>query len=83
MTFQQHFLAWLQENGLSPAAAQTVIERALVHSMFDSMADRWDDSVEGYPSVLLATLTISMKAVVVEWMEAEKPQHWAKTLFTS
>lgn len=81
MTMQQWAEKYLTDNGLWPDEAEAVVEAAKAEKANESMERRWNDDIEGYPKQLLAVLTMPLRAEAVRWIDANKPQHFARMMF--
>lgn len=83
MTVREKMKERLVENGLWPKEADAVIENAEYDKSLDAMVSRWDETVEGYPSQLLATIWASIKLFAIEWIDKNKPMHFAKLILSN
>jgi hypothetical protein len=81
MTIQEKMTRLLEDNGLSPDQAQAVIQLAIADKSLKFMKTRWDDECGGYPSPLFAVVWKSIKYMAVEWMDANMPKHFARSMF--
>ncbi len=41
-----------------------------------AMIGRWDDTMQGYPPVLLEALKLHLNTVALEWLRANMPKHF-------
>lgn len=80
MTIREFLLKHLTDNGLWPDEAETVVQG--YEQDEKSMEGRWSDDIEGYPKVMWAALIVCVNGRAVRWIEANKPLHWAKPMFT-
>jgi hypothetical protein len=80
MTIEAWAIKHLTDNGMFPQEAGAVIA-AVKTQMGDVMACRWSDDAEGYPGYLLAVLVLALNSNAVEWIDANKPKHWARMVF--
>ena len=81
MTLRAYFEARLFEHGLFESEATAVMDKAEKDSSLEAMQRRWADDTEAYPSQLLAACWLSVKRCAAEWLEANKPKHWALPVF--
>jgi hypothetical protein len=83
MTVAQKMEQMLQENGMWPAEATTIIEQAKTNAGLFDPSLRWNDDIEGYPAPLLAAVWGSVKFVAVKWIDVNKPRHFARMILSS
>lgn len=80
MTFTDHYKKYLDNQGMFPEDIAAVIDKCKAHpTLFPG--DLWDKSVEGYPSAIMVTMTMAVRRVALEWIEANAPEAWYKPLF--
>ena len=82
MTMQQWAEKYLTDNGLWPQEATAVVGAVKADRANESMEQRWNDGTEGYPKPLLDVLQMALRAEAVRWIDANQPQHFARTMFT-
>jgi len=75
MSFYQRIAGLLENHGLWDDEAKTVIELVKVEQ--PSMDGRWNDDVSGYPDAIVITLWMSAKRNAIEYLKANKPEHFA------
>jgi hypothetical protein len=80
-TFETKLHAYLVDNGLFPSQADEIMAVFQSSESMKSMNRRWDDSPGDYPQAIIATLTLSINAAALEWIDANCPKHWARELF--
>lgn len=74
------------ENGISRTDAETITKALTedqgVTSMnrVGGMQSRWGDDAEGYPAMLINLLKDAANKKAVEWLTANKPNHFAIAL---
>jgi hypothetical protein len=83
MTLKQAILKRLYDHGLFEDQAQAVFDLMIVAPENKEMADRWNDMVEDYPPAIYALAWMSAKQCAVQWIDANKPKHWARPVFAS
>ena len=81
MTFEDKVKEMLVENGMFDNMADAVLEAVKTDEANEAMADRWQDDIESYPSVMLAVLWVSTERHAVEWIDANLPMAWFRPLF--
>ena len=82
MTFETFVKDYLYNNGMFEEDAKKVIELAKVDEVLaDTMKNRWDDDIEGYPPFLKSVLIVSINAVAVKYIDANIPQAWFRPIF--
>lgn len=67
----------LVANGLWPEEAEKVMEVVMRAEENEVMRDRWADSFSDYPPVIKTMAWMSAKQHAVEWLKANKPEHFA------
>lgn len=82
-TIQEVLVGRLVENGLWKDQAEAVIEQVKARPGNDPMRDRWNDEATGYPPPLMSVLWLSARQAAVEWIDENKPLHWARPMFNS
>ena len=90
MTIREFLLKNLTDNGLWPDEAEAVLAQYIENSIeLDAkgvdcgpMRDRWNDDLEGYPDAMKAVLALGTHTEAVKWIDANKPKHWARLMFT-
>lgn len=80
MTIQQKLEEELHARLLWPDEIKAIIEQ--VKAKTPAMEHRWNDDVTGYPPELMATLWMSTKHEAVAWIDANKPEHFARNMLT-
>ena len=70
----------LIDHGLWEKEADAILEEAKADPANELMKDRWTDDAEGYPRPLLGILWIGIKSKAVDWLKANKPDHWALSM---
>lgn len=83
MTFEEKCLNLLQEYGMWPDQAMEVLEMVKADEANKAMIGRWSDSVEGYPASLIAVLWLSVKDVALQYIDANCPTAWFRTMFAN
>ena len=81
MTIREKLLALLEENGLSADEALVVLAYYVESDSGEPMNRRLDDSLESYPPAVLVAAWIDVRATAVEWIDENKPLHWARAMF--
>lgn len=81
MTFIEYFKKYFEDRGLWSEEANAVIEIMQADKANESMSGRWTDKVEEYPPQILSVLGMGADRAAVEWIDANKPHHWARGMF--
>lgn len=83
MTIREQLEKHLTDSGLFETQAKAVIDALIADDELTGsvMKDRWHEDVSLYPPQMLAVLTQSANAKALEWIDANKPQHWARGMF--
>jgi hypothetical protein len=76
-TIERFLIRDLVENMLWPKEAVTVVEKMKEE---DETRLRFGDSLDAYPRSRLAVLSLSARRRAVEWIDENKPEHYARTL---
>lgn len=82
MTIRSKIEETLVNRGLWEDEAKTIVAEAEKEKSLESMQDRWDEDIAGYPSPVLAVVWVSVKHHAVEWLKANKPQHFALAMLS-
>lgn len=72
--------AKLKDGGLWPSEAKAVLQSVKSDSSLD-MDGRWGDSTGDYPPQLITTLWVAVCDHAVKWIDANRPQHFARGSF--
>ena len=83
MTIRQMLEDKLVNHGLWPDEAKKVMEAVAAHPASESMQGRWDSESDGYPAQLIPVLWIGVKTRAVEWIDVNKPKHFARAILIS
>lgn len=61
----------------------TIEQFATKESLNESMdgGRRWRDDIEGYPKPFWAVMMLTLNRRAVEYIDANKPMHWARPMF--
>lgn len=78
-TLHQFVVEYLISKGLWPSEAEAIFEVMKVDPANVVMKDRWGDA--GYPASILVCASMSADEAAKEWLEKNKPQHWARPMF--
>jgi len=81
-TIRKYLEAKLFSNGLWEDQASAVVTAYENSSGGQAMKGRMDDDISGYPSSMMIFLWIMVEAKAVEWIDANCPKHWARSMFT-
>lgn len=80
MTIKEKMTEMLESNGLWPDESRAVLELAINNQLVNSMAERWNDDISGYPKQLLSVVWDSIKKIAIEWIDQNKPAHFARPM---
>ena len=80
MTIKEYLTEYMTNHGLFPDEADKVID--VYKAREDSMSQRMGDKIEGYPPEFPSVLLVTIRRDVVDWIDANKPKHWARGMFT-
>lgn len=71
----------LQEHGLWPQEAEAVMSAVEAAPENESMKGRWGETPDAYPPMIMTLAWLSAKTKAVEWIDENKPQHFARGMF--
>ncbi len=80
-TIESKLRQLLEQHGLWPQEVDAVIAAMKSDEITKSMAQRWNDDADGYPPQMMAVLWTSAKRQAREWIDANKPKHFARAMF--
>jgi hypothetical protein len=80
-TFRSYAIDKLNDHGLWPEEVEAVMQAVVLDPANDAMRDRWDDPINGYPSIMLSILWLTVRTSAAEWLAANKPCHWSRAAF--
>ena len=83
MTLKEKILEFLTDGGMFEEQAAQVFEAVKSADENEAMRDRWNDTAEDYPSVLVSALNISAATHAVKWIDENLPQSWFRPVFAS
>lgn len=78
-TIEQIIVLDLQSKGLFETQAKKVIEKAKTELTDTTIP--WDSIADGYPSVLINVIKLSVKSIALKWIEENASQAWFKPMF--
>jgi hypothetical protein len=73
----------LVNRGLWPKEAEAVMKELEADKSSVPMQGRWDEDETAYPSQLFAVLLMAAKTKAVEWIDTNKPMHFARSLLVN
>lgn len=83
MSIKEKLQAELVNHGLWPQEAEAIVAKVEADPANEAMGGRWDDSLDGYPPSIWALVWLSAKTNAVAWIDANKPEHWARAMFAA
>ena len=83
MTVRQKIEDTLVEHGLWEDEAKKVVAEAEKDEGLSAMQGRWDGDITGYPVSVLSVTWTAVKHLAVEWLKANKPEHFALHVLTA
>jgi hypothetical protein len=81
MTIREMMKKELIDSGMLCDDAEKVLQIAASSDAMKSMADRWNDSTEGYPPHLLPSVCMNLKEIALKWIDDNCPLAWYRPLF--
>lgn len=82
LTFKEWAVKYCFDRGMFEKVAAAVIEQLMQDESSDSMANRWNDTIDGYPPQMLGVLTVAINRIAVKYIEKNCPMAWYKSMFT-
>lgn len=80
MTWREWMTKYLTEKGLWGEQAIAVIA-AYLEDAGSPMAERMDDVRAGYQKETYAAVAVGLDYAALEWIDANKPNHFARPMF--
>lgn len=84
LTWRQWMERYLTERGLWEREAKAVVDGCLAEdaaSKSPGISDIADKGHEGYPLAMDAVAALILSHKAIEWIDANKPLHWARPMF--
>jgi ribonuclease I len=78
MTIRKRLETELVNHGLWPNEAEAVMTELEADEASKPMQGRWNEDETVYPPQLLAVVLMSAKTKAVEWIDRNKPMHFAR-----
>lgn len=83
MTIRTKLHDLLTEHGLWPEEAEAVLFELENAKSSESMKGHWNDREEDHPPQLVAVLFMSAKRHAVDWIDKNKPRHFARPMLAA
>jgi hypothetical protein len=80
-TFKKEIIKFCEERGMFSEQAEHVFERVVSSDINASMSHRWNDSVSGYPPVMLNLVLSQTKREALAWIDENAPLAWFRPMF--
>lgn len=82
MTLENFVRGYLFQNGMFESDVQKVMELAKQDEVLkDTISERWNDSLEGYPPLFKNLLIVSINAIAVKYIDENCPLAWYRPMF--
>jgi hypothetical protein len=81
MSIEEKIEQLLQQNGMFPDQAKAVMARVKDDEANSPMSDRWGDSADEYPPVIISLAWLSAKHHAIEWIDENLPKAWFRPMF--
>jgi len=81
MTIKDLMKKRLQRKGLWLNEAVAIMDTMDYEKSVESMIGRWEDNADGYPQELIAVVWASVQQSAAQWLDTNKPKHFARTMF--
>lgn len=78
MTIREKLETELVNHGLWPKEAKEVMDELEADEASESMQGRWNEDTTAYPPQLLAVVFFSAKQKAIDWIDRNKPMHFAR-----
>lgn len=81
-TFEKFAHDYLFNNGMFEVDVQKVIEIAKQDVVLkDTMLDRWQDDIDGYPPFMKSIFLVSLNSVATKYIDEHQPNAWYREIF--
>lgn len=70
----------LEQHGLWDTEVAEVMQVVVSAPELDTMEGRWDTDADAYPAAIVNIAWLVAKRKAVEWIDANKPQHFARAM---
>ena len=81
MTFEDKIKELLENHGMFGRQITEVLSYAKNHELLKTIEGKWHEDIEGYPQTMVTVIWLSMKVIVIEWIDAECPQAFFRPMF--
>lgn len=83
MTVKEKFIDRLVSSGLFETQAKEVMDKAIpeIEKLTKGYHITWDQPADEYPDQLYSFWWVTVKKVVIVWIEKNIPQAWFKPMF--
>ena len=81
VTIENKIKEILVSHGLLEKQAAAIVEMVKADEANEAMERQWKDDAEGYPSVLLSALWHSVERCALQYIDANCPEAWFRSLF--
>jgi hypothetical protein len=80
-TFEQWSVRYLVDRGMFENQAAQVFQSVKSDEVNAPMAKRWNDTIDGYPPVMLNVLALGLNRAATQWIDANLPNAWYRPVF--
>lgn len=80
-TFESYIMTQLQARGLWDYQAREIMTTLKADDIMKDMAQRWQDSPDGYPPALLVGVWMNAERHALRWIDENMPEAWFRPLF--
>lgn len=81
MTFKEAMIKEMTSRGMFDNQAMDVISKFIEENKEESMMDKWNKDVDGYPASLPKILWTGVKKYTFEWILVNAPEAWFRPMF--
>lgn len=82
MTIREKMTKRLENHGLWPEEANSVMELMIANESLKNMKTRWNDDCEGYSTQLFSAVWFAIRKSAIQWIDTNKPKHFSRAMFT-
>ena len=81
MTLEQKMRELLEQHGMWSDGLEATMKEAKESDLLkDTMRERWNDDVEGYPQTLVVALWLNVRSLALNWVDANCPEAWYRPM---
>lgn len=81
MTFKEAMIKEMTSRGMFDNQAMDVMSNFIKENKDESMMDKWNKDVDGYPDTLQIILWMGVKKYAFEWILVNASEAWFRPMF--